>query len=156
MKKILVSIALMSMMLGLCSKSYAAGIAVVDLDKIRENYTAAQELTADLKVKETELQKFIAGAQKQIENAKTPLEKNNLQEKLTAQFNLKREAYAKDQLEKWAKIEENVVNAVKEVSTSKKYEIVISKIVVINGGCDITEDVMAKLNSSATPVPKKK
>ncbi len=148
MRKIIVSLAVISILAGFSAQSYAAGTAVVDLDKIRENYSGAQELTADLKVKEAELQNFVANAQTQIDKAKTALEKKNLQDKLGAQFNVKREAYAKDQMEKWSKIEAEVVGAVKDVSESKKFDIVLSKQVVINGGCDITEDVLAKLNSA--------
>ena len=146
-KRSIVLLAVMSLMLGYSAKSSAAGTAVVDLDKIRDNYTASQELSADLKVKETELQKFVANAQKQIQDAKTPLEKKNLEEKLGEQFNIKRNAYAKDQAVKWGIIEDKVVKSIKEISDLKKFDIVLNKQVVINGGFDITDEVIAKLNT---------
>lgn len=145
-KGLVVSLAVASLACGYSVKSFAGGNAVVDLDKIRENYTAAQELTAELQVKEAELQTFITDAQKQIQNAKTDVEKKNLEEKLGQQFNLKRNAYAKDQAEKWGKIETDVVNSVKDISASKKLDIVLNKQAVIFGGVDITEEVIKKLN----------
>lgn len=151
LKKLFVLTAVMSIILGCSAKSMAGGTAVVDLDKIRENYTAAQELAADLKVKEAELKTFIDNAQKQIDEAKTPLEKKNLEEKLGQQFNIKRNAYAKDQAAKWAVIEDKVVSSIKEVSDAKKYDIVLNKQVVIDGGCDITEEIIAKLNAVTKP-----
>jgi len=155
MKKIIVLLAVMSVMLGYSVKSFAAGTAVVDLDKIRENYTKSQELAADLRVKESELQKFVVDAQKQIETTKTPLEKKNLEEKLGEQFNIKRNAYAKDQAQKWGAIEDAVVKSIKEVSNEKKFDLVLNKQVVIDGGCDITDDVLAKLNAPTKSSVKK-
>lgn len=151
LKKFFVLTAVMSIIFGCSAKSMAGGTAVVDLDKIRDNYTAAQELAADLKVKEAELKTFIDNAQKQIDEAKTPLEKKNLEEKLGQQFNIKRNAYAKDQASKWAVIEDKVVSSIKEVSDAKKYDIVLNKQVVIDGGCDITDEIIAKLNAVVKP-----
>lgn len=145
-KKTLVLAATAAVVIGFSAKSSAEGFAVVNLDKIKDNYTAAQELTADMNVKEAELKKFLDDAQKQIQNAKTPLEKQNLQDKLGEQFNIKRNAYSKDQAEKLAKIEDTVVKVVKEISSAKKFNLVLNKQVVIDGGCDITDDVLAKLN----------
>jgi len=154
-KRTIVLLAVMSVIFGYSAKTYAVGTAIVDLDKIRENYTAAQELAADLNVKETELKKFVEEAQKQVQNAKTPLEKKNLEEKLGEQFNIKRNAYAKDQAQKWGVIEDVVVKAIKDVSNSKKFDLVLNKQVVIDGGTDITDDVIAKLNTEAKSSGKK-
>jgi len=154
-KKFIVSLAVMSVILSYSTKSFAAGTAVVDLDKIRGNYTASQELSADLNVKEAELKKFVDDAQKQIQNAKTPLEKQNLEEKLGAQFNIKRNAYAKDQTQKWSVIENAVVKTIKEISNSKKFDLILNKQVVIDGGYDITDEVITKLNTQAKASSKK-
>ena len=154
-KRTIVLLAVMSVMCGYSAKSYAAGTAVVDLDKIRENYTVSQELSADLKIKESELQKFVADAQKQIQEAKTPLEKKNLEEKLGEQFNIKRNAYAKDQAQKWGMIEDSVVKSIKEISVFKKFDLVLNKQVVIDGGSDITDEVIKKLNAQAKTSTKK-
>jgi len=154
-KRAIVLLAVMSVMLGYSAKSYAVGTAVVDLDKIRENYTVSQELSADLRIKETELQKFVQDAQKQIQEAKTPLEKKNLEEKLGEQFNIKRNAYAKDQSQKWGVIEDTVVKSIKEVAASKKFDLVLNKQVVIDGGSDITDEVIKKLNTQAKASSKK-
>jgi Skp family chaperone for outer membrane proteins len=148
-KRTVVLLAVMSLMISYSAKSSAAGTGIVDLDKIRDNYTVAQELTADLKVKESDLQKFIMDAQKQIQEAKTPVEKKNLEDKLGEQFNVKRNAYAKDQTAKWSKIEDTVISTIKAVSASKKFDMVLNKQVVIDGGYDITDEVIAKLNTQA-------
>jgi len=146
-KRTVVLLAVISLMIGCSGKSNAEGTGTVDLDKIRENYAAAQELTAELNVKEAELKQFIVDAQKQIQNAKTPLEKKNLEEKLGQQFDIKRMASSKDQAQKWALIENAVIKSIKDISTAKKFDLVLNKQVVIDGGTDITDEVLAKLNT---------
>lgn len=155
-RKLAVILAVLSLTAGFSLKSFAAGTAVVDLGKIRENYTVAQALEAEANVKENELKQFAQDAQKQIQDAKTPLEKKNLEEKLGQQFEIKRMAYAKDQAVKWSKVENDVVKTIKEVSTANKYDLVLNKQVVIDGGCDITELVIDKLNKSVVKPDAKK
>jgi len=153
-KRTVVLLAVMSLMIGYSNKSNAGGTGVVDLDKIRDNYSAAQELTAELNVKEAELKQFITDAQKQIQDAKTPLEKKNLEEKLSRQFDIKRLASSKDQAQKWALIESSVIKSIKEVSAAKKFDLVLNKQVVIDGGVDITDEILAKLNTTKTEIKK--
>jgi len=147
--KLALVLATLAIVGGFSAKSQAAETAVVDLDRIRENYTVAQDLTADMKVKEDELQSFIENAQKQIQAAKTEVEKRNLEEKLAAQFNVKRMAYAKDQSDKWSKVEETVLKSITDIVNAKKYDLVLNKQVVIYGGTDITDEVLNKLNGKS-------
>lgn len=144
--KMILSLAVVSLVVGYSSEASAGGNAVVNLNKIRENYNTAQELTAELQIKEAELQRFIEESQRKIQKAKTPVEKKNLKEKLGQQFVVKRNAYAKDQSEKWNKVETDVINTIKAIAKSKKYAMVFSKQTVIVGGKDITEDVIKALN----------
>lgn len=69
--------------------AFAETIGVVDLDKVVNNYKQAQDVSAELKVKEAELQKFLADAQKKLKNTSTPVERKNLEEKLTKEFKKK-------------------------------------------------------------------
>ncbi len=155
-KKTMVLLTVMLLISGYSAESYAQGTAVINMDKIRDNYVEAQALTADLKLKDTELQKFVIDAQNQLNAAKTPLEKKNLEEKLSEQYNVKRNAYAKDQLEKWTIIEDVVIKTIKEISAAKKFDIVLNKQVVIDGGSDITDEVIKKLNEQAKKSKTKK
>ncbi len=119
---------------------------VVDLSKVVDNYTEAQKLTAELKVKESELQNFLMEAQQKIKDAKTPLEKKNLEEKLGEEFNIKRKAFIQEQSEKWEVIENNIFGEIETFSKDKRFEMVFNKQSVIIGGEDITDELIKKLN----------
>ena len=66
-------------------------------------------------------------ATKQIENAKSPLEKKNLDEKLGQQFKIKKEAFAREQTEKWEDIQNDIFACIKDLSKEKKLEMVFNK-----------------------------
>lgn len=139
----------------LSSAVKAEEIGVVDMAKVGENYTVAQEVAADLKVKEKELQEFALEAQKKIKSAQTPLEKKNLEEKLVTEFNIKKNAFAKEQAEKWQNIEDDVFRKIKKIAKDKKIDVVLNKQSVIVGGEDISEQVIKDLNSEAKKAKKK-
>ena len=127
----------------------AKDMGVVDLNKVIDNYTEAQKVAADLKVKENELQSFVEEAQKKIKDGKTPVEKKNLEDKFSEEFNIKRNAYVKAQSEKWDKVEDNILKGIQEIYTRKKMEMVFNKQSVILGGTDITDELIKNLNESA-------
>jgi outer membrane protein len=138
----------------------ASGTAVVDLEKLLASYQVAQNVSAEMKVQEAELQKFLADAQKQLQNAKTPVDKKNLEAKLSQQFQVKSDAYRNVQMQKWKEIENNILNSISVVSKARNYDIVLKKSSVIIGGSDITDEVTAALNTAVTapvgiPVKKK-
>lgn len=148
--KLFISTLICMFMLISCACAVSAkNTGVVDLSKVIENYTKAQEVAADLKLKEGELQKFITEAQEKIKKAESPVEKKNLEEKLGEQFNIKRNAFAKEQSEKWQNIENKVFEKIKKVAAEKKLDIVLNKQSVIIGGNDITEEVIKQLNEDA-------
>ncbi len=152
MKNFKLFISFMAALLVLSSFSAQAksgDFGVVDLSKVVDNYTEAQKVSADLKVKETDIQKFLLDAQKKVKAAKTPLEKKNLEEKFGEEFNIKRKAFIKEQTEKWEKIENTIFAEIEELSKRKKFEMVFNKQSVIVGGTDITEELIKKLNQKA-------
>jgi Skp family chaperone for outer membrane proteins len=147
-KLLVASLAVVSILSSFSSKADAGQFGVVDLNKVVDNYSKAQEVTADLKMKEAELQKFLDDAQNKIKAAASPVEKKGLESKLGEQFNIKRSAYAKEQTEKWQVIEDDIYKTIEDLTKQKKFEMVFSKPGVVIGGTDITEEVIKSLNKT--------
>lgn len=126
--------------------SFASEIGVVNLDDVLAGYSKAQDVSADLKVKEAELQKFLADAQKQLKDAATPVERKNLEAKLTDEFKQRSDSFRDLQAKQYKMLEDNVFAAIESVSKSKKLDVVLNKAGVLIGGTDITNDVLSTLN----------
>lgn len=128
-------------------QTFASEVGVVDLDNILANYTKAQDISADLKVKEADLNKFVVDAQKKLNSASTPLEKKNLEDKLTNDFKQKTQDFRDLQAKQYKMLEDNVYSAITTVSKSKKLDVILNKSSVLIGGTDITNEVLSLLNS---------
>jgi outer membrane protein len=152
LKGFVVTLAVLSIM-SFSNMAHATDTAVVDLEKILGSYQKAQDVSADMKIQEAELQKFLADAEKQLQNAKSPVDKKNLEAKLSNEFKLKSDKYRDNQIQKWGEIENNIISSIKTVSANKKYDIVLKKSSVIIGGCDITDEVLNILNAPSTTTP---
>lgn len=145
-KSLLLGVALVGVMFTTPLQTFAQTIGIVDADKVISNYNKAQDVEADLKVKEAEIQKFIAEAQKQIKDATTPVEKNNLEKQLSDEFKTKQADYRKMQLEQSKKINDEIIMAIETIAKTQKLDIVLAKGAVFVGGTDITDSVLKSLN----------
>jgi len=154
-KKFLAVLAVMSIVGFSGLKSYAENVGIIDLDKIGSNYAKAQDFTTDLKVKEAELQKFVADAQKKLKDAASPVERKNLEDKLSNEYKTKSDNFRDLQLKALKDIDDSVFAAIDKVSKTQKLDLILNKSVVIQGGSDITDQVLNILNVS-TPSAKTK
>ncbi len=147
LKKVALALAVVSVVGFSKVASFAEGVGVVDLDKVIGSYSKAQDVSADLKAKEAELQKFLADAQKQLKNTSSPVEKRNLEDRLTQEFKTKSDNFRDSQIKQWKQIEDNVFNAIDQSAKNRKVDLVLTKSSVLSGGVDITDQIITMLNS---------
>ncbi|MDD3149636.1 MAG: OmpH family outer membrane protein [Candidatus Gastranaerophilales bacterium] len=125
----------------------ATEVGVVNLEKIINDYAKAQDLAAELRVKDAELQKFVVEAQRKLKNTTSPVERKNLEEKLAAEYKNKGLKIQEYRDTEWNDIETNIINTINQVATAKSYNLVLNKSSVVVGGEDITIEVLKILNS---------
>lgn len=148
LKNVLLGLAIAGTLLLTPVSSIAQTIGTVDADKIIANYSKAQDVEAELKVKEAEIQKFIAEAQRKIKAATTPVEKSNLEKQLSEEFRSQQSEYRKMQLDESKKINEDIIAAIKSIAAQESIDLVLAKGAVFIGGKDITEMVLKSLNGN--------
>lgn len=135
-------------------KAFADSIGIVDLDKVVTGYNKAQTVLADIKVKEAELRKMQADFVKQLEESKknspkNPVSNDQLEKDLNAKLNAKLSEYRDWTANKQKEIDTDLETTIKEVAKSKNLDVVLSKQAVFQGGSDITNDVLSKLNAGS-------
>ncbi|MEW5819053.1 MAG: OmpH family outer membrane protein [Cyanobacteriota bacterium] len=148
LKSFLLGLALIGVLFVTPVQVDAQTIGTVDADKIIANYNKAQDVEAELKVKEAEIQTFIAEAQRKIKNASTPVEKSNLEKQLSEEFRDKQTEYRKMQLDESKKINEEIIAAIEKIAGSQSIDLVLAKGAVFIGGIDITDEVLKSLNGN--------
>lgn len=147
MKKILLAMALMATAFLTSSGAFAEQqIGYVDMTKILNSYSKAQEVSSNVKAQQEELQKMINDARTQVSSAKSDKEKAALEKKLTEQINQKNNSFRADYDRQVKAIQDNIAGMVKQVGEEKQIDTIFKKDNIITGGQDLTDDVLARLN----------
>ncbi|MEI7475703.1 MAG: OmpH family outer membrane protein [bacterium] len=127
--------------------SYSETLGVVDLNKILANYAKAQNVSADLKVKEADLQKFVADAQKQLKGTANPMENKKLEDKLTAELNSRAANLKEEQTKQLKQVEDNINQTITAVAKAHKIDVVFNRASIVLGGTDLTDEILTTLNA---------
>jgi outer membrane protein len=143
------------------ASAFADSIGLVDLDKVVGNYNKAQSVMADIKVKEAELRKMQADFVKQLEeskknNPKNPVANDQLEKDLNAKLNARLSEYRDWTTTKQKEIDTDLETTIKDVARGKNIDVVLSKQAVFQGGTDITNDVLSRLNGAGASAPAPK
>lgn len=138
---------------GALGTAFADTIGLIDLDKVVAGYNKAQSVMADIKVKEAELRKMQADFVKQLEenkknNPKNPIANEQMEKDLSTKLNAKLSEYRDWTATKQKEIDRDLETTIKDVAKSKNIDVVLSKQAVFQGGLDITNDVLGKLNTN--------
>lgn len=145
-KSTLCGLALTGLLLLQTNLANAAGIGYIDLPKILKEYNYAQQISNDVNQRNIDLQKFMTDANQKINDAKTPVDKKNLEQKYSSEFKSKLTSFQDFQAVKQTEIENNILDAVKSVASDQKLDAVFASGVLLYGGTDISSSVINKLN----------
>ncbi len=136
----------------LSGMAFAAEVGVVDIQEISQKYSKAQELATQVKSKETELQKLrdslVAELKAADEKKMSPVEKKNLEDKLKGQFAAKFKEYREWTMTQEQAIKSDFDRAIQAVAKNQSLDIVLPSQAVLQGGRDITADVITQLNTA--------
>ena len=146
MKKLFVISAMVFFASVLAAPAFCAN-ATVDIERILMEYNKARETNLQFERQNQQLKSYIINAQKQVEEAKTPVEKKTLEDKFRAEIKNRSENLKNQQLQKVSALEKEIYQVIDKVSAGK-YEMVFVKNMVVRGGVDITTEVINKLNAS--------
>jgi outer membrane protein len=127
----------------------ALKVAVIDSNRVLQEYSVAQKMLQDLAKAEADLNKKIAEKKALIEQAKTAKKTETEIQMLAEQMRLEIEPEARkledDTNKKSDEIEANIKAAIETVAKEGKYDAVMIKEAVLFGGIDISDEVLKKL-----------
>lgn len=118
-------------------------IAVVDVNRVVGQSKKVQELKNEQETKIRELNMWLAGVKVDVESRKTDAEKQTLVNDYNQQFSQRQNEIRENYTQKLKDIETEITELITNIAKEKGYDMVLSKYVVLFGGDDITEDIMA-------------
>lgn len=136
--------------LGLSTSNFASAkgaagfsVAVVDIPKIVESSPQVSALKIEQKNKITDLVKFVENAKADVAKQETAAKKKSVEDAYNKELNVKKAAIDKEYAEKLIEIDKSIKEIIKLKAT--KYDLVLVKSTVLEGGVDITEEIVKSL-----------
>jgi len=127
--------------------AFAGDFAVIDVNKVVQNYNKSQNANIDFKVRKADLENFVAKARKDIQQTKTPEAKKKLETKYNSELKQKNLQIKQDQTKIIQEVQSDIYNAISSVVAKNKISVVFNKESVIFGAEDITDQIISYLNS---------
>lgn len=126
-----------------CAKD--SNIAVVDVQKIIESSPELNALKIDGKNKFNDLASFAEKARAEIAKETNATDKKTLEDNYNKEFNVRKIALDQEYTKKLSDIDKNITSIIKTKAKASGYNLVLVKSSVLDGGTDITADVIKEL-----------
>jgi len=126
----------------MANKTYKT-IAVADVNRVVAQSKQVQDLKAEQEARVAEVNQWLAQVKADVESHENQEEKQALVAEYNKQFAQKQNDIKVNYAQKLQAIEKSITEQISEIANEKGYDIVLSKYIVLFGGDDITEDIMA-------------
>lgn len=144
---ILLGVALIS---GVACAANFSNIGLIDVQKVFREYKSTQAAQQDLSKQEEAFKKEFEDSQKKLADAekagKSAADLEKMKKELETKLSPKRDSLLKLNEQLTAKLQQEILTAVKKVTKKVGIEMVLDKQVVITGGMDLTDMVISELN----------
>lgn len=147
MKKLSIVFTVMVLMSGFFAAVYAGGLGYVDYEKVTENCSFALNAKKKLDSKALEIKQYMFDKEKEYETIQSPVQKQNFQDKVTAELKTRQNEYMRMQAKTEQDVFEQIREAAKEIMVEQKLDAVISDKAVFCGGVDITDILIDRLKN---------
>lgn len=126
----------------------SSDIGVVDFQKVVQSYSKAKDFATQDEGKKKEMKDLRDSLAKQLKDAenKSPVEKKALEDKLNEQFSAKLKEYRTWAVTQDEALRKNIDAAVQAVSKEQGVSMILIKPAVVQGGRDLSDQVIQKLN----------
>lgn len=117
-------------------------VAIVDIPQVVERSPQITALKVDRKNKMDDLGKFVETAKANLEKETNPAKKKSMEEGYNKELNSRKDALDKEYAKKLIDIDKDITKIIKAKAKSLGYDLVLTKSSVLDGGDDITSDVI--------------
>lgn len=146
----ILTIAAVALSLGLPMNNFASAkgsagfsVAVVDIQKVVANSPQVSALKTEQKNKLNDLVAFVEKAKADVNNEKDAVKKKALEESYNKELNVKKAAIDKETAKKLSDIDKSIKEIIKAKSVN--YDLVLPQSGVLEGGIDITNEIIKGL-----------
>lgn len=120
-------------------------VAIVDVPKLVEASPKMNALKKERKNKIDELAKFVETARTNLSKETNDAKRKSMEENYNKEINAKKDEIDKDYVKKLQTVDKEVTAIIKAKAKAAKYDLVLTKNSVLDGGTDITSQIIKEL-----------
>jgi len=120
-------------------------VAVVDVQKVVESSPEINALKTERKNKLEDLQSFVDKAKADVSKETNVSRKTTLEDGYNKELNLRKDSIDKDYVKKISDIDKSITGVIKTKAKASGYDLVLAKSSVLDGGTDITSEIIKGL-----------
>ena len=125
--------------------TFASGLGYVDYEKVIENCSFALNAKKKLDSKAIEIKQYMFDKEKEYESIQSPVQKQNFQDKVTAELKTKQNDYMRMQAKTEQEVFTKIRDIAKQIMVEQKLDAIISDKAVFCGGVDVTNILIDRL-----------
>jgi len=120
-------------------------IAVVDVQKIVESSPEISALRTSRKNDIESLVKFVEDAKADVIKETNETKKKSLEESYNRELNIRKANFDKEYSQKLSEYDKSITALINKKSKALGYDLVLTKTCVLNGGVDITSEIIKNI-----------
>jgi outer membrane protein len=145
----ILTVGVITFILGLSMNNFALSkmpadfkVAVVDVPQIIKSSPQIASLKMEQQKKIEELVAFIENAKTNLNKEPNQAKKKTLEESYNKELNIKKDAIDEEYAKKISIIDKDIISIIKDAAKKADYDLVLTKSSVLDGGIDITNDIV--------------
>ena len=145
MKKMKVAILAMLLAVMCNGAAFAGGLGYVDYEEVIENCSYALNAKKQLDAKALAIKQYMFDKEKEYEAIQSPVQKQNFQDRVTAELKQKQNDFLREQAKTEHEIFTKIQEVAKGIMVEQKLDAIISDKAVFCGGVDITKELINRM-----------
>ena len=147
MKKSILAVIMAAALMISSGIAFAGGIGFVDYEQVVENCNFALNAKKQIDTKAMELKQYMFDKEKEYEAIQSPVQKQNFQDRVTAELKQKQNDFLRLQAQTEQNIFVKIREIAKEIMVEQKLDAIISDKAVFCGGVDVTQTLINRLKT---------
>lgn len=125
--------------------AFAGGLGYVDYEEVIENCSYALNAKKQLDSKALAIKQYMFDKEKEYESIQSPVQKQNFQDRVTAELKQKQNDFLREQAKTEHEIFTKIQEVAKGIMVEQKLDAIISDKAVFCGGVDITKELINRM-----------
>lgn len=126
---------------------FAGGVGYINYEKVITNYQYAKNTLKEIETKNNEIQQFLMQKETEFNKIESAIQKKKFEETVRIELQAKERAFNIFREKKEDEVYKRIHAVSEKIRLEKNLDAILDARSIFSGGCDITDDLIKKLNN---------